>query len=54
MLHALYHVPQVDGDVLVSVRPTLFMEEAHGMHQLMQDSNKIFKLLLFLALISML
>ena len=29
--------------MLVSVWPTLFMEEAHGMHQLMQDSITKYK-----------
>ena len=30
-----------DGDVLVSVWPTLFMPESHSMHQLVQDSMQM-------------
>ena len=35
----LVDVLPLDGDVLVSVWPTLFMPESHSMHQLVQDSK---------------
>ena len=37
----LVDVLQLDGDVLVSVWPTLFMPESYSMHQLVQDSMQM-------------
>ena len=34
----------LDGDVLISVWPTLFMPESYSMHQLVQDSMQSAKI----------
>ena len=41
MLVALFDILPLDGDVLVSVWPTLFMPESYSMHQLVQDSMQM-------------
>ena len=42
----LVDVLPLDGDVLVSVWPTLFMPESYSVHQLVQDSKQSEKYLI--------